>query len=44
MLNTAKISVFQGSFMDGETEYFQVSKLRGGWWFLDRLLDPTLLT
>lgn len=31
MLNTAKISVFQGSFMDGETEYFQVSKPKGGW-------------
>lgn len=29
--------------MDGETEYFQVSKYRGGWLFLDRLLDSILL-
>lgn len=42
-LNIAKISVFQESFMDGETEYFQVSKFKGGWSYLDRLLDPTLL-
>lgn len=42
-LTVAKISVFQGNFIDGETEYFQVSKYSGGPLFLVRLLDPALL-
>lgn len=36
----AKISVFQGNFTEGETEYFQVSKFEGGWTTRRRLLDP----
>lgn len=31
--NITKLLVFQGSFMDGETVYFQVSKYGGGWSF-----------
>lgn len=29
-LHIDKISVFQGNFTEGETQYFQVSKFRGG--------------
>lgn len=42
-MGIAKISVFQGSFMDGEAQYFQVSNTDGERLLLTRLFLASTL-